>query len=81
MKYIKNLLMYLGFLWLLVLNFSFVNHFISFDTNNVEDVALLTTIALVLWGAQFFGIRYYWKNHVAIVNTAKIGSEPSEEAA
>mgnify|MGYP005724382275 CR=1 FL=1 len=63
MKYIKNLLMYLGFLWLLVLNFSFVDHFMTVDNNNVEDVALLSTVALILWGIEFFGIRYFWKNH------------------
>lgn len=78
MKYIKNLLMYLGFLWLLVLNFSFVNLFITIDTNNVEDVALLTTIALALWAVQFFGIRYYWKNHVATEGATKALEEPAQ---
>ena len=60
MKYVKNVGIYLSFLWLLVLNFSFVNLFMTIDTNDVESVALASTIALFMWGVEYFAIKLFF---------------------
>mgnify|MGYP007038344993 CR=1 FL=1 len=65
MKYMRNLLIYLSFLWLLVLNFSFINLFVDVDVNNLESVSIATVIALTLWGGQFFAIRFLWNKKIS----------------